>query len=185
MNKSRQVPPVIEGYTPIRLVGRGGFADVFAYQQRTPRRVVAVKVLAVPDDDDIDHIAAFEAEANYLADLSQHPAIVTVHDAGTSLDGRPYIIMEYCSRPGFGAIYRHQRLGVAEVLRVGVRLSSAVETAHRAGVLHRDIKPANVLLTDYGWPALAASTATATATLAATVRFTCCASSPFSPWICS
>jgi hypothetical protein len=45
-------------------------------------------------------------------------------------------------------------MGVAEVLRIGVRLASAVETAHRAGILHRDIKPANVLTTDFGWPAL-------------------------------
>ena len=41
-----------------------------------------------------------------------------------------------------------------EALRIGIRLASAVETAHRAGILHRDIKPANVLTTDFGWPAL-------------------------------
>ncbi|TNU76273.1 serine/threonine protein kinase [Miniimonas arenae] len=150
-------PPAIDGYTPMALVGHGGHADVYTYQQRSPRRVVAVKVLAAPEGGaDTEALsAALEAEADYLAELSRHPSIVTVHSAGVSADGRPYIVMEYCARPGLGSVYRRQRLGVPEVLRIGIRLASAVETAHRAGVLHRDIKPANVLVTDFGWPALA------------------------------
>ena len=62
--------------------------------------------------------------------------------------------MEYCSRPNLAARYRAERLSVAEVLRIGVRIAGAVETAHRAGILHRDIKPANVLTTDFGHPVL-------------------------------
>ena len=89
-----------------------------------------------------------------MATLSHHPSIVTVFEADVAPDGRPYLVMEYCSRPGLGSAYRTERIGVAEVLRIGVRLASAVETAHRAGILHRDIKPANVLVTDFGWPAL-------------------------------
>ncbi|MFV0426166.1 MAG: serine/threonine-protein kinase [Beutenbergiaceae bacterium] len=149
-------PPALSGYTPMGLIGRGGHADVYTYQQHSPKRTVAVKVLAAPDHEDVTLLAAsLRAEADYLAELSQHPSIVTVHHAGVAEDGRPYLVMDYCSRPGLGAIYRRQRLGVADVLRIGVRLASAVETAHRAGVLHRDIKPANVLVTDFGWPALA------------------------------
>jgi hypothetical protein len=62
--------------------------------------------------------------------------------------------MEYCSRPNLATRYRAERLSVAEVLRIGVRIAGAVETAHRAGILHRDIKPANVLTTDFGHPVL-------------------------------
>ena len=47
-----------------------------------------------------------------------------------------------------------ERIPVAEVLRIAVKIGSAVETAHRAGVLHRDIKPSNILLTAYGHPVL-------------------------------
>ncbi len=50
--------------------------------------------------------------------------------------------------------YRRERISVAEVLRIAVKIGSAVETAHRAGVLHRDIKPSNILLTAYGHPVL-------------------------------
>lgn len=147
------VPPEIPGYEPRRLLGMGGFADVFLYEQQMPRRSVAVKVL-LPSALSEELRERFRAEAGVMARLSQHPSIVTIHDADVASDGRPYLVMEYCSRPGLGARYRTERMAVAEVLRIGVRLAAAVETAHRAGILHRDIKPANVLVTDFGWPAL-------------------------------
>ena len=43
---------------------------------------------------------------------------------------------------------------MAKVLEIGIQIASAVEMAHRLGVLHRDIKPANILFTEYGRPAL-------------------------------
>ena len=89
-----------------------------------------------------------------MAQLSHHPSIVTIYHAAIAADGRPFLVMEYCSRPGLAERYRQERISVAEALRIGIRLASAVETAHRAGILHRDIKPANVLTTDFGWPAL-------------------------------
>jgi len=146
-------PPHIPGFRPGRLLGMGGFADVFLYTQEMPRRSVAVKVLLAGSLSD-DVRARFRTEADTMATLSHHPSIVTVFQADIAPDGRPYLVMEYCSRPGLGRRYRSERMGVPEVLRIGVRLASAVETAHRAGILHRDIKPANVLVTDFGWPAL-------------------------------
>lgn len=146
-------PPVIPGYEHVSLLGMGGFADVFLYRQRMPSRPVAVKVLLSASLDD-EARARFRAEADIMASLSHHPSIVTVYQADVAGDGRPYLVMEYCSRAGLAQRYRTERMGVAEVLRIGIRLASAVETAHRAGVLHRDIKPANVLVTDFGWPAL-------------------------------
>ena len=146
-------PPVIPGFRPGRLLGMGGFADVFLYAQEMPRRQVAVKVLLASSLSDQVR-ERFRAEADLMATLSHHPSIVTVFQADVARDGRPYLVMEYCSRPGLGRRYRSERMSVPEVLRIGVRLASAVETAHRAGILHRDIKPANVLVTDFGWPAL-------------------------------
>lgn len=145
-------PPVLPGYTYVRPLGVGGFADVFCYEQDMPRRVVAVKVLAHGVHDPAAR-RAFEVEADMLARLSAHPAVVTVHHASVSGDGRPYLVMELCPET-YGARARRQPLPVPEVLDVGVRLASALETAHRAGVLHRDIKPSNVLRTSLGTPAL-------------------------------
>ena len=109
-------------------------------------------LLAGSLDDEVR--APVPAEANLMAQLSHHPSIVTIYHAAIAADGRPFLVMEYCSRPGLAERYRQERISVAEALRIGIRLAAAVETAHRAGILHRDIKPANVLTTDFGWPAL-------------------------------
>ena len=146
-------PPALEGYTVTRLLGSGGFADVYLFAQSLPRRNVAIKVL-IPGAADQTTLAQFNAEANLMAALSTHPAIVTIYHAGIAPDGRPYLVMEYCSRPNLSVRYRSERISVAEALRIGVRIAGAVETAHRAGILHRDIKPANVLTTDFGHPVL-------------------------------
>ncbi len=111
-------PPVIPGYEYVRLLGTGGFADVFLYRQQMPRRRVAVKVLLAASLDD-EARARFRAEADIMASLSHHPSIVTVYQADVAADGRPYLVMEYCSRPGLAQRYRAERMGVAEVLRIG------------------------------------------------------------------
>ncbi len=158
-------PPELPGFTYLDLLGSGGFADVFLYEQHLPRRRVAVKVL-LPERMTSGSIAEFTSEANVMAMLSTHPAIVTIHQASVADDGRPYLVMEYCPKPNLQVRYRREPFSVAEALRVGVQVASAVETAHRAGVLHRDIKPANILVTEYNRPALtdfgiASTTATA------------------------
>ncbi|MDM7831542.1 serine/threonine-protein kinase [Cellulomonas edaphi] len=146
-------PPTLPGYRYVRLLGLGGFADVFLYRQDLPVRDVAVKVLLAGSLDD-DVRERFQTEANLMAQLSHHPSIVTIHQAAIAADGRPYLVMEYCSRPGLAQRYRTEHVSVHEALRIGIRLASAVEAAHSVGILHRDIKPANVLTTDFGWPAL-------------------------------
>ena len=145
-------PPVLPGFSTIRVLGSGGFADVFLYEQNMPRRQVAVKVmLSEVVNDQVRQM--FQAEANLMAQLSSHPSILTVYQASVSSDGRPYLVMELCSS-ALSERYRRERIPVPEVLRVAVKIGSAIETAHRAGVLHRDIKPSNILLTAYGHPVL-------------------------------
>ncbi|MBO9627133.1 MAG: serine/threonine protein kinase [Microbacterium sp.] len=153
MSRRPSPPPQLPGFTYVEPLGTGGFADVFLYEQQMPRRRVAVKVLLA---DRISSGAAkeFADEANVMAMLSTHPAIVTIYQAGVAGDGRPYLVMEYCPRPNLQLRARKEPFSVAEALRVGVQVAGAVETAHRAGVLHRDIKPANILVTEYNRPAL-------------------------------
>ncbi|UWF77723.1 serine/threonine-protein kinase [Microbacterium neungamense] len=153
MNRPPSPPPDLPGFTYLEPLGTGGFADVFLYEQHMPRRRVAVKVLLA---ERISSGAAqeFTDEANVMAMLSTHPAIVTIYQAGVAADGRPYLVMEYCPRPNLQIRARREPFSVAEALRVGIQVAGAVETAHRAGVLHRDIKPANILVTEYNRPAL-------------------------------
>ncbi|MCR2763858.1 serine/threonine protein kinase [Microbacterium sp. zg.B48] len=153
MSRPPSTPPQLPGFRYLEPLGVGGFADVFLYEQQMPRREVAVKVLLA---DRISSSAAqeFADEANVMAMLSTHPAIVTIYQAGVAGDGRPYLVMEYCPRPNLQLRARNETFSIAEALRVGVQVAGAVETAHRAGVLHRDIKPANILVTAYNRPAL-------------------------------
>ncbi len=153
MARAKQEPPELPGFTFVKLLGSGGFSDVFLYEQHLPKRKVAVKVLLTEGLTE-ENRAAFVAEANLMAQLSAHPYIVSIFHADVSPDGRPYFIMEYCSGASLSERYKRERFAVEEALRIGVRLSSAVATAHGAGILHRDIKPANVLTNDFGWPAL-------------------------------
>ena len=150
-------PPRIPGYTYIQHIGQGGFADVFLYEQEWPRQRVAVKVVrpGVPLTE--REKAMFTTEANAMARLADHPYIVSVITAGTTSEedgSRPYLVMRYCPPPDLGQRVQVKPMSVSEAVATGIKLASAIETAHRSGILHRDIKPSNVLVTTYSEPAL-------------------------------
>lgn len=151
-NRLPSSPPQVAGFSYVRPLGTGGFADVFLFEQNMPKRQVAVKVL-LSDVVDPDVLRMFNAEADIMAKLSAHPSILTVYDASVSSDGRPFLVMEFCPT-SLGRTYRRTPLSVQDVLNIGVKMASALETAHRAGVLHRDIKPSNILTTTFGSPVL-------------------------------
>lgn len=147
--------PVIGGFTFVEHLGSGGFADVFLYEQQWPRQRVAVKVVRpdVPLNEREKQL--FTAEANSMARLADHPYIVSVITAGVTHEGgRPYLVMRYCPPPDLGARVRSNPMAVVDAVSTGIKLASAIETAHRSGILHRDVKPSNVLVTSYHEPAL-------------------------------
>lgn len=146
--------PHIPGFTFVQHLGTGGFADVLLYEQEWPRQRVAVKVVRADLVLSEREKELFRSEADAMAKLADHPYIVSVLTAGITGDGRPFLVMRYCPPPDLGARVRTSPLSVAEALSTGVKLASAVETAHRSGILHRDIKPSNVLVTTYSEPAL-------------------------------
>ncbi|MFM6847992.1 MAG: protein kinase domain-containing protein [Terrabacter sp.] len=146
-------PPKIPGLVFVQPLGSGGYADVFLYEQQSPRMPVAVKVLKSEGLTDALR-QQFVEEADTMAALGDHPYIVQVFRSGTSDDGRPYLVMKYYPPPNLAMRARAERFSVEDVLRTGIQLASAVETAHRAHITHRDIKPANVLISAYGAPGL-------------------------------
>ena len=147
--------PVIPGFAFVEHLGSGGFADVFLYEQQWPRQRVAVKVVRpdVPLTDREKYL--FTAEANAMARLADHPYIVSVITAGVTAEGgRPFLVMRYCPPPDLGIRVRSNPMSPVDAVATGIKLASAIETAHRSGILHRDIKPSNVLVTSYHEPAL-------------------------------
>lgn len=141
------------GFDNVEEIGRGGFGVVYRCVQPSLDRAVAVKVLST--DLDRDNLERFLREQRAMGRLSGHPHIVTVLQVGVLAGGRPFIVMPYHAKNSLETlIRRHGPLDWRETLSIGVKLSGALEAAHRVGTLHRDVKPGNILLTDYGEPQL-------------------------------
>jgi serine/threonine protein kinase len=145
--------PEIPGYRFVRHIGSGGYAEVHLYRELNPARDVAVKILRDGLGEQVR--TQFTHEANAIAELGDHPHIVTVFAASVTPDGRPYMAMSYCPRDNYAERARRQRFTVNEVLTVGIQVANAVAAAHGASILHRDIKPANILTDQWGQPRLA------------------------------
>ncbi|NGP07772.1 protein kinase [Rhodococcus sp. 14C212] len=142
------------GFDDVQEIGRGGFGVVYRCTQADLDRTVAVKVLTV--DLDEENRARFFREQRAMGRLTGHPHIVNILQVGATDSGRPYIVMPYHPQDSLEArIRKGGPLALDQVLRLGVKMAGAIETAHRLGILHRDVKPANILLTEYGEPELA------------------------------
>ncbi|MGQ4618551.1 protein kinase domain-containing protein [Nocardia sp. R7R-8] len=141
------------GFDNAEEIGRGGFGAVYRCTQTALDRVVAVKLLTA--DLDEDNRARFFREQRAAGRLTGHPNIVNVLAAGVTDNGRPFIVMPYYAHGSLDTRLRHHGpLPLPEVLRLGVKIAGALESAHLLGILHRDVKPANILFTDYDEPAL-------------------------------
>ncbi|MCH7230506.1 serine/threonine protein kinase, partial [Glycomyces sp. L485] len=159
--------PAVPGYRDFAMVAHGSTAFVYRAVQERLDRTVAVKVLLV--DDDMTTTASVEKELEATVAVSGHPHIVSIIDTGSTEDGRPYIVMEYCDGGSYSQILKSGGpLPVGDVIDVGVKIGQALQAAHSADILHRDVKPQNLLRGRYG-PALADfGIARAPASLAAT-----------------
>ncbi|WEH19862.1 serine/threonine-protein kinase [Streptomyces sp. VNUA24] len=145
----------LPGYEIQEVLGRGGFATVYRARQLAVGREVALKVdsrvLSTPRDRQ-----RFLREVTAAGQLSGHPHVVPVYDAGVLADDRPYMVLELCPGGSLGdRLHRQGAFPLKEARDIGVGLADAVAAAHAAGVLHRDIKPGNVMVNRYGGVALA------------------------------
>jgi serine/threonine protein kinase len=143
----------IPGYDDLVEIGRGGFAVVYRARQVRLQRLVAVKVITGTASE--AGLERFERECAAIGALSGHPNVVSVHDAGTTTDGRPYLAMELVPGGNLAQRLAGGPLPVDDVLAIGAQMADALAAAHAAGVLHRDVKPENVLLGEDGTPKLA------------------------------
>jgi serine/threonine protein kinase len=144
----------IPGYQDFRLIGRGGSATVLRARQVQLERDVAIKVLR-PGEFDQQTKQLFDAERRALGRLPKHPNIVTVFDSGFTDEGDPFLVMELCASGSLSSLVKAEGpLELEHVVRIGLKISEALESAHQHGMIHRDVKPENILISDRGEPVL-------------------------------
>ncbi|HET9158252.1 MAG TPA: protein kinase [Myxococcaceae bacterium] len=135
-----------ETYRIQSLIGRGGMGAVWAAEHlRLPGKHVAVKVLLDAAAGGEEMLQRFRREAEIASRLG-HPNIVEVLDFNTLPTGQPYIVLEYLQGETLAARLASGRLQLDEALAITRQIGSALQAAHRAGVVHRDLKPDNVFL---------------------------------------
>ncbi|HUQ15913.1 MAG TPA: protein kinase, partial [Gemmatimonadales bacterium] len=129
-----------------REVGAGGMATVYLAEDVRHDRRVALKVLR-PELAAVIGAERFLAEIKLTANL-QHPHILPLFDSGEA-DGYLFYVMPFVKGETLRDRMSHERqLPVPEAVRITVEVASALDYAHRQGVVHRDIKPENILLHD-------------------------------------
>jgi serine/threonine-protein kinase len=138
--------PLAGRYRIEREQGRGGMATVFLAEDLKHHRPVAIKVLD-PDLAAVIGPKRFLREIEVAARL-QHPHILPLLDSGDA-DGLLYYVMPYVAGESLRTrLDRERQLPVEDALQLGGEVASALDYAHRHGVVHRDIKPENILLGD-------------------------------------
>lgn len=139
----------LEQVGPYRLVaplGEGGLGVVWKAEQIHPvRRMVALKLIRPGLHVRKDVVSRFELERRTLARMT-HPGIAMLHDAGTTVDGRPWFAMELVEGTPLTTFCQEHRLDLRQRLDLFVAICDAVHHAHQKGVLHRDLKPSNILV---------------------------------------
>jgi tRNA A-37 threonylcarbamoyl transferase component Bud32 len=140
-------------YRIVRLIGEGGFGEVYLAENPLIERRAAVKVLHAAMAQDAELVRRFLNEAR-AASAIRHRNIIEVFDAGIAPEGAPYILMEFLEGVSLQKRLADKgRLALPQVLEIARQAGSALAAAHAAGIVHRDLKPENLFLVpDAGAP---------------------------------
>ncbi|KUI16924.1 hypothetical protein AU193_22330 [Mycobacterium sp. GA-1285] len=137
------------GYRVLRLLGSGGMGEVYLVQHPRLPRQEALKVLRPDISSDPSIRERFIREADLAAGL-HHPHIVGIHDRGEH-DGQLWIAMDYIDGTDVAHLLEQKYpagMPVDLVLPIITAVASALDYAHKKGLLHRDVKPANIIVAE-------------------------------------
>jgi len=133
----------IEDYELLSEVARGGMGFVYRARQRTPSRVVALKMILPAHSSSLGAVHRFRAEAEAAASL-EHEGILPIYAVGEA-DGAPFYSMKFAEGGTLSARIDNYRDKPRQAASLVAKLAHAVAFAHEHGILHRDLKPGNVL----------------------------------------
>lgn len=132
-------------YHNLKLIGRGGMAEVYSATGSTNRKEVAIKILHAALAGDEQFQKRFVREAEIVSGLN-HPNIVRVMDYGRE-NNAYYIVMELLSGPDLNSLLKQEKqLTLPKTISLLRGVADALDYAHQQGLVHRDIKPSNVML---------------------------------------
>ena len=129
-------------------IGAGGMGEVYKARDTRLERLVAVKVLPAALASEQQFRERFEREAKSISALN-HPNICTLYDVGRDGEAE-FLVMELLEGDTLAARILKGPLPAADALKIAIEIASALDKAHRQGIVHRDFKPGNVMLTKTG-----------------------------------
>ena len=133
-------------YRLTRLLGRGGFGEVYEAEDIEKGRLVALKLMSANCSQDPVFRERLFREARTAGRLNE-PHVVPIHAYG-EIDGRLYIDMRLIRGRELGAVLSDGPLEPRRAVWIVRQIASALDAAHAAGLVHRDVKPGNILVTD-------------------------------------
>jgi serine/threonine protein kinase len=135
-------------YEIIEQAGAGGMGEVYKARDTRLDRTVAIKILPSMVASTPDLKERFDREAKAISSLN-HANICTLHDIGHE-NGTDFLVMEYLEGETLANRLTKGPVPYDELLHIAIQLSSALDSAHRQGLIHRDLKPGNIMLTKDG-----------------------------------
>ncbi|MFP5247509.1 MAG: serine/threonine-protein kinase, partial [Thermoanaerobaculia bacterium] len=141
--------PHFDDFEIVRILGKGGMGTVYLARDQRLNRLVALKVLNASDLAYDDRKARFLREARSAAAV-RHQNVATIYEVGETVDGIPFIVMEYCEGETLSQRIRRRALEAGEFLSIARQIAAGVSAAHEKSILHRDIKSANIIVEPNG-----------------------------------